>query len=96
MDSSQSDVPGTRAVFAGIFQVIEKKANEGYVEILDSELRRHFVESFFGKLQKQTKAVAIGRYGVRACLLLAQQPIEKEGLKKRRELLAEIMATPLA
>jgi hypothetical protein len=83
VDGSQSDVPGTSAVFASAFQVIEKEGNERCVEILDPKLGRHFVESFFGKLQKQTKTIAICRYCMRACLPLAQQPIGKEGLKKR-------------
>src|SRR5262252_11250629 len=59
MDSSQSDVPSTSAVFADVFEVIEKKGKERCVEILDSELRRHLAESFFGKLQKQTTASAV-------------------------------------
>jgi hypothetical protein len=82
VDGSQPDVPSTSAVVAGAFQVVEEKANEGCVEILDSELGGHFAESFFGKLQKQAEAIAISRDGMRARLPLAQQAIGKEGLQK--------------
>ena len=93
MNRAQPDIPSASAVFAGALQMIEKETNEGCVEILDPELGRHFAESFFGKLQKQTKAIAISRYCMWACLPLAQQAIGKEGLKKRGKL-AEVMATP--
>ena len=83
MDGSQSDISGTSAVFASAFQVIEKEANEGRVEILDPELGRHFVESFFGKLQKQAETIAISRDGMRTRLPLAKQAIGEESLEKR-------------
>ena len=75
MDGSQSDISGTSAIFASAFQVIEKEANEGRVEILDPELGRHFVKSFFGKLQKQAETIAISRDGMRTRLPLAKQAI---------------------
>jgi hypothetical protein len=59
VNGSQSDVPSPSAVFASAFQVVKKESNERRVEILDPKLGRYFVESFFGKLQKQAKAVAI-------------------------------------
>ena len=83
MDGSEPGIPGTSAVFASAFQVIEEETNEGRVEILDPELGGHFAESFFGKLQKQAEAIAISRDRMRARLPLAKQAIGKEGLKKR-------------
>ena len=43
----------------------------------------HFVEPFFGKLQKQAEAIAISGDRMRARLSLAKQAIGEEGLKKR-------------
>src|SRR5215471_4603490 len=90
VDGSQSDISGTSAVFASAFQVIEKEANEGRVEILDPELGRHFVESFFGKLQKQAETIAISRDGMRTRLPLAKRSVKKAW--RREEKLAEVMA----
>jgi len=42
-----------------------------------------FAKSFLGKLQKQAKAIAESRDGVRARFPLAKQAIGKEGLEKR-------------
>jgi hypothetical protein len=83
VDGSQPDIPRASTVFPSAFQVIEEEANEGGSEVFDAELGGHFAESFFCKLQKQAKAIAVRRDGVRACLPLAKQSIGKEGLKER-------------
>ena len=50
--------------------MFKKKTNERGIEIFDAELGRHFPESFFSKLEKQTEAIAISRDGVWTRLLL--------------------------
>ena len=71
--------------FCECFQGVEKKTNEGRIEVFDPELGGHFAESFFGKMQKQAEAIAISSDGVRARLPLTKQAISKEGLKKSGE-----------
>jgi len=80
VDGSQPNVARASAVFATAFQVIEKKTNEGSIEVLDAELGRTFVEPLLGELQKQAKGIAISRYCMRACLPLAKQAIGEERL----------------
>ena len=83
VDGPQPDVPRASTVFASAFQVIEEETNEGCIEVFDPDLGGHFAESFFGKLQKQTEAIAISGNRMRAGLPLAKQAIGEEGLKKR-------------
>jgi hypothetical protein len=83
VDGSQPNVARASVVFAGAFQVVEKKTDEGSVEVLDAELGWTFVEPLFGELQKQAKGITISRYCMRACLPLAKQAISEERLKKR-------------
>jgi len=82
VDGSEARIPRARAVFAGGFQVVEEKANKRRIEILDAKLGGYFAQSFFGKVQKQAKAIAISCYSMRTRLALAQQAIGKEGLKE--------------
>ena len=43
MDGPQPGVPRASAVFAGAFQVIEEKTDEGGIEVFDPELGGTFV-----------------------------------------------------
>jgi hypothetical protein len=81
MDGAQTGIPRASAVFPNALQVFKEETNKGCIEIFDQQLRGHFAESFFGKMQKQAEAVAITRYRMRARLPLAKQAIRKEGLK---------------
>jgi hypothetical protein len=85
MDGCQARVPRTRAILADAFQVIEEEADEGSIEVFDLELAGAFAELLFGELEKETKAIAISRDGMRTRLSLAKQTIGKERLKKRGE-----------
>ena len=85
MDRCQSGIPSASAVFARAFQVFQEQNNKRCIKIFDLELRRHFAELFFGKLQKQAKAIAIARDGVRAGCPLTKQAIGKERLEERGE-----------
>jgi len=66
-------------------QVIAEETNEWCIEVFDPDLGGRFAEPFFGKLQKQTEAVAISGNGKRARLSLAKQAIGEKRLKKRRK-----------
>jgi hypothetical protein len=83
VDGCQPGIPSASAVFASTFQMFKEKTNERCIQIFDPELGGHFAESFLGKLQKQAKAIAISRDGVRAHCPLAKQAIGKERLEKR-------------
>jgi hypothetical protein len=85
VDGSQPGVPRASTVFASAFQVIEEETNERCIEVFDPDLGGHFAEPFLGKLQKQTEAIAISRYCMRARLSLAKQAIGEKRLKKRGE-----------
>ena len=83
VDGSQPGVPRASTVFASAFQVIEEEANERCIEVLNPDLKGHFAEPFFGKLQKQAEAIAISGNRMRARLFLAKQAIGEKRLKKR-------------
>jgi hypothetical protein len=44
--------------------MFKKKTNERCIEIFNAKFGGHFAESFFSKVQKQAKAIAISRDGV--------------------------------
>jgi len=85
VDGSQPNIPRASAVFASAFQVIEEETDEGSIKVFDAELGGASVEPFFGKLQKQTKGIAISCYRMRACLPLTKQTIGEKGLQERRK-----------
>jgi hypothetical protein len=70
VDGSQPSIPSASAVFPSTFQIVKEQTDERCIEIFDAELGGHFAEPFFSKLQKQAKAIAISRDGVRTCLPL--------------------------
>jgi hypothetical protein len=57
--------------------MVQEETDQWCIQIFDLELRGDFAESFFGELQKQAKAIAISRDGVRAHCPLAKQAIGK-------------------
>ena len=72
VDGSQARIPCAGAILTNPFQVFEEQTQEGCVEIFDQDFRRYFAKPCFCKMQKQTEAVAISRYGVRACSQLVK------------------------
>src|SRR5512134_1745422 len=84
-DGSKPRIAGAHAVLSLLFQMIEKGADQGGIEIVDIELARLLAVSVRREDQEQPQGIAIGLERVRADLALAGEAVGEERLQGRGE-----------
>ena len=65
-----------------LFQVIEKRHDQGRIDRFERQNRGRLVQSLLGELQELAERVAIGADGVRTDLPLLHQPLCEEALQR--------------
>jgi hypothetical protein len=85
MDCRQADIPRSRRVTSGGFQVIQECPNQRSIDIRNRDIRGSLGEPFRNKTHEQAESIAVARDGVRAYAPFAHKPIREEGLEQCRE-----------
>jgi hypothetical protein len=81
VDRSETDIPCPRRVTSVLLDMIEKRADECSIQVLEREARRRLSEALLRKPEQQPKRITIRRHGMRARPLLADEPFRKEALQ---------------
>jgi hypothetical protein len=81
-DRGQAKVAGADGIVAVVLNVIQERADERRVEIVQRELRRRFFELLLGKTEKQPERIAVRDDGVGTGLALIHKAISEKGLKQ--------------
>jgi hypothetical protein len=81
VDRCEARVAGASAIAATLLEVIEERANQRGIEVLELECGRLLCELFLDKSEQQTKRIAVGRDGVRTHLSLPDQAIREEAFE---------------
>lgn len=81
----EPDVARTRRQATRLLGVIEERADQRGIEILQGHPSGRFLETVLGETEELPKRVAIADNGVRAHLPLAHKAIREEGLEEPRE-----------
>jgi hypothetical protein len=68
-----------------VLEVIEERADQWRVEIVEVELAGLLAGPLLGESEKQTQRVTVGRDRVRASVALPCQPVGEERLQRWRE-----------
>ena len=84
VDRGEADIPCPRRVAPVLLDMIEKRADERSIQVVEREARGRLVEPLLGKPEQQPKRIAIGRNGMGARPLLPDQPFRKEALQDSR------------
>ena len=84
-DRSKTGIACTHAVVAFCFKVLEKRRDQGRVDIAEFELRRKFPQLHLSVTQQQAEGVTVGGQGMTAQAPLPDQPLGEELLDKRGE-----------
>lgn len=74
----QSHIPGARAVAPVALQVVEELADEGGVEVFESECAGLFAQTLRREAQQESKAIAVAGDGVRTGSPLREEPLGEE------------------
>ncbi len=82
-DRGQAGVAGADAVVALVLEMVEERANQRRVEIVEVELAGLLAGLLLSESEKQTQRVAVGRDRVRARVALPGQPVGEERLWRR-------------
>jgi hypothetical protein len=80
VDRGEADIPRPRHVAPVLLDMIEKRADERGIQIVQREGRGRLAEPLLCKPEQQPKRIAIGRNGMGARPLLADEPFRKEAL----------------
>ena len=84
-DRRQARVAGPDRVAALVLEVIQERADQRRLEIVDVEIAGRLVTVLGGECKQQADRVAVGGDRMRAGLSLGDQPIGEERLQRRRE-----------
>jgi hypothetical protein len=76
---------GSGAVAAVDFEVVEERADQRRVEVVDGELARLLAGSLGAEREQQPERVPVGGDRLRARVALGDQPLGEERLKRRCE-----------
>jgi len=82
VDCSEADIACTRRVAPVLLDMIEKRADERGVQVVEGQARGRLAESLLHKPEQQPKRVAIRRNGMGTRPLLADEPFRKEALQQ--------------
>jgi hypothetical protein len=85
MDRGQAGVAAASAVAAVVFEVVEERADQLRVDILDLKPSRCRADPARRELHKHPQRVAVGGHGVWAGVLLPSEAFGEEGLQGRGE-----------
>ncbi len=85
VDRGEADIPCPRRVAPVLLDVIEKCADERGIQVIERKARGRLAEPLLGKPEQQPKRIAVGRNGMGARSLLADEPFGKETLQQTRE-----------
>ncbi|MDE0445953.1 MAG: hypothetical protein OXH96_04705 [Spirochaetaceae bacterium] len=83
MNRDQTGIPGARAVATVMFEMVEKRVDDGHVEIGEKQLRRRLAERGGNESEQQPEGVTVGSYCVGAGLTFADQALREERLESR-------------
>jgi hypothetical protein len=84
-DRGQAQVAASRAVAPLLFYLIQEGADQGWIQICQSQLGRRFMHALLDKLQQQSERVAVRGDRVRADTALSDQALREETLQQARE-----------
>ena len=85
MHRGQASVAGRDAVASLLFEVVQERADQRRVEVLEFEPGGWPAGPLLGECEQQRERVAIGGDRVRADAPLTDQPLGEERLKRGRE-----------
>jgi hypothetical protein len=81
----ETRVAGPRAIVAGAFEVIEKRQQQGRIQVSQGDGRRRLVQPVLCVGQQQSERIAVAGHRTRTRLPLGEQMLVKEILQQRRE-----------
>ena len=85
VDRSEPGVAGSRAVAPVVFEVVEERADQRRVEIVEVQLERLLAGLLVREAQQQPERVAVGGDRLRAGVALGDQTVGEERLERGRE-----------
>ena len=85
VDRPEAGVAGSRAVAPVFFEVLEERADQRRVEIVDVQLERLLAGLLLGEAQQQPERVAVGGDRFRAGVALGDQTLSEIRLERGRE-----------
>ena len=85
VDRREARVAGPRAVAAFALEVVEERADQLGVEVVERQPRRRPADALLAEGEQQPQRVAVGGDGVRAGVALSDQPLGEERLQRRCE-----------
>jgi hypothetical protein len=83
VDRREAQIPATNTHALTLLQVIQKRLNQGGIDLLEAQVRRRFMQPLVNELQKLAEGIAIGADRVRTRLALLHQTLGKETLQER-------------
>jgi hypothetical protein len=84
VDRAEAGVAGSRAVAAVVFEVLEERADQWRVEIVDVELEGLLAGLLVCEAQQQSERVSVGGDRFRARAALGDQTVGEIGLERAR------------
>ena len=85
MNRCEADIAAAGAGAPRVLEIIEKRTEQGDVQIVQCQHRRRFAKVLLGKAQQQTEGVTVAGDRVGAGPFLAYQPVGEEGFQQGRK-----------